>query len=838
MSGGEGFRPIRVTQVEVSESAPDLVNLAGYRAVRALVRVHGFPVGVAVVPIVGTSCPGGLIRDEAVRQVGESIVRRLLAEVLDAGLAAPPTLEWLRRGTPGTPRVRTADAVTVVVCTRDRPADLATCLDALAALDPPPAEIIVVDNAPRDAAAREVTGTRKGVRYVIEPRRGLDWARNRGIAESCTAIVAFTDDDVTVDAGWAAAIQDAFEADAQVMAVTGLVQPLEIETESQELFERYGGFARGFERRWYRWNSERVADLVAEHGGAGKFGTGANMSFRRSLFEEIGGFDPALDVGTTTNGGGDLDMFFRVLAAGHTLAYEPAALVLHRHRRTYPALRTQLANNGVGFYSYVVRSAWHMPSARRPFAHLAAWWFGYWNLRRLAISFLKPGKFPRDLIVAELLGSLRGLLQYPRARREADRMSPDAAPQRRPEALDRQPSRPSGGGPSVGLRERVESFAKTLAVDLLGETGGQGARPVLPAAIRAVRERFGIEPWQPPALAREIGVSVVVPTLDRPESLRRCLASLTAQTTSRPLEIIVVDNNPTSGRTAPLAAEFAPRHVHFVTEARRGLSFARNAGIRAATGGVIVATDDDVTVPDGWIEALAAPFSDPEIMTVTGNVIAADLSGEPQRLFEAYGGLSRGDQPHRVDATWFWAFRKAVPTWQLGATANAAFRASIFRDPRIGLLDEALGAGTPAGCSEDTYLFYRVLRAGYAIQYEPRAWVWHHHRTDVRALRRQIYSYAKGHVAYQLTTLLRHGDLRALERLTLGLPRLYALRTRDYLRGTSRYPVRLIAVEIAGTLAGPWALWRSRRRVARLTKNEGSAHVVSSEARVLQDRAS
>ena len=59
--------------------------------------------------------------------------------------------------------------------------------------------------------------------------------------------------------------------------------------------------------------------------------------------------------------------------------------------------------------------------------------------------------------------------------------------------------------------------------------------------------------------------------------------------------------------------------------------------------------------------------------------------------------------------------RRAVPTWRIGSTANAAFRASIFSDPRIGLMDEALGAGMPTGCSEDTYLFYKVLRAGYRI---------------------------------------------------------------------------------------------------------------------------
>ena len=76
---------------------------------------------------------------------------------------------------------------------------------------------------------------------------------------------------------------------------------------------------------------ERAA---TQHGGAGMFGTGANMAYRRSLFDKIGYFDPALDVGTATNGGGDLEMFFRVLKEGYVLVYEPRAVVRHRHRRS------------------------------------------------------------------------------------------------------------------------------------------------------------------------------------------------------------------------------------------------------------------------------------------------------------------------------------------------------------------------------------------------------------------------------------------------------------------------------------------------------------------------
>ena len=67
----------------------------------------------------------------------------------------------------------------------------------------------------------------------------------------------------------------------------------------------------------------------------------------------------------------------------------------------------------------------------------------------------------------------------------------------------------------------------------------------------------------------------------------------------------------------------------------------------------------------------------------------------------------------------------------------------------------------PTGCSEDTYAFYRVLRAGYAIAYEPAAFVWHRHRADMRSLRRQIYSYAKGHTAYHLTLSAVMGTVAA-----------------------------------------------------------------------------
>jgi GT2 family glycosyltransferase len=313
-------------------------------------------------------------------------------------------------------------------------------------------------------------------------------------------------------------------------------------------------------------------------------------------------------------------------------------------------------------------------------------------------------------------------------------------------------------------------------------------------------------------------VSVIVPTCDRREDLRRCLDSLTRQRTAHRLEILLVDNRPAAGTAATVAKEFPS--VHVIEEPRPGLSYARNTGIRHATGSIVVATDDDVVAPEGWIDKLVAPFARPEVMAVTGHVLPQELETQAQCAFEAYGGLGKGFRPFEADGRWFRHHRSAVQTWRLGATANAAFRASIFRHPGIGFLDEALGAGTPTGCSEDTYLFYRILRSGGTIVYEPSAYVWHRHRDSMRALRAQIYAYSKGHVAYHLTTWLRDGDRRALVRLAYSLPRTYAARTWERLRRRSDYPVALIILEIAGNLAGPFALWRSRRRVSRLGRTE------------------
>jgi hypothetical protein len=211
-------------------------------------------------------------------------------------------------------------------------------------------------------------------------------------------------------------------------------------------------------------------------------------------------------------------------------------------------------------------------------------------------------------------------------------------------------------------------------------------------------------------------------------------------------------------------------------------------------------------------------------MVVTGQVLPLELMTSSQQAFEDYGGLGRGYVHFERSGAWFEKTRRApVRTWTLGATANAAFRASIFADPRIGLMEETLGPGMPSGVGEDTYLFYKVLKADFTVAYTPDAYVWHKHRRDDAALRRQLYNYSQGHVAYHLTTLLKDGDWRGLRWVLWGLPKAQLRRLIMSAIGKSRYPFRLVLLEIRGNLAGPWALWQSYRRVWREGRSAATA---------------
>lgn len=310
----------------------------------------------------------------------------------------------------------TLPAAAVAICTRERPDDLTRALGALVNLDPPPAGIIVIDNAPSSDRTAAVVSRFAGVRYVREDRRGLDAARNRALREATTSIVAFTDDDAVPEPAWLAHLLAPFE-DPRVWCTTGLTLPLELETPAQEIFERYSTFVRGFDRQLFDGTRHDPVSVA-------RVGAGANMAVRRSVLTELGGFDEALDAGTATRSGGDHEMFGRILAAGHRIVYEPAAVSWHRHRRTCGELRETLHGYGVGVYAMWTR---RLLRDREPgVLRHALGWLRHGQLPGLVRSLTRrPGSMPLHLLTAELRGCLAGPAAYLLARR---RLRAEGAP--------------------------------------------------------------------------------------------------------------------------------------------------------------------------------------------------------------------------------------------------------------------------------------------------------------------------------------------------------------------------------------------------------------------------
>jgi hypothetical protein len=203
-----------------------------------------------------------------------------------------------------------------------------------------------------------------------------------------------------------------------VAAVTGNVAPAELATYEQCLFEwAYGGMRHGFEQWLFRRDLLSTTELL----WANLCGVGTNMAFRRQVLADLDGFDPALDVGGPAGGGGDLEMFHRLVAAGHSLLYEPAAVVWHMHRRDRAGLRRQLFDNGRAFGAYLLTSAANHTVAGGQVASFALRNWLYWALLR---RVLHPGWMPRALVLAELQGALISPWAYWRAVRRIQAMEP------------------------------------------------------------------------------------------------------------------------------------------------------------------------------------------------------------------------------------------------------------------------------------------------------------------------------------------------------------------------------------------------------------------------------
>jgi glycosyltransferase involved in cell wall biosynthesis len=211
-----------------------------------------------------------------------------------------------------------APTVSVVICTRNRPDDLARCLGSLADLSPGPAEVIVVDQGDSKNLPSPSSQIPE-LYHHMAGERGLSRARNVGIALSRGDVVAFLDDDCTVEPSWASDVAAVFARHPDA----GLV---------------FGSVADGIsdpDQYVPAYAVKRERTLRGRFAAVGAHGIGAGMYLRRALARSVGNFDVRLGAGGEFQSSEDWDYTFRMLSAGHSVVETPAITVLHHGGRSY-----------------------------------------------------------------------------------------------------------------------------------------------------------------------------------------------------------------------------------------------------------------------------------------------------------------------------------------------------------------------------------------------------------------------------------------------------------------------------------------------------------------------
>jgi GT2 family glycosyltransferase len=259
----------------------------------------------------------------------------------------------------------------------------------------------------------------------------------------------------------------------------------------------------------------------------------------------------------------------------------------------------------------------------------------------------------------------------------------------------------------------------------------------------------------------------------------------------------VIDNAPQNDATREVVSEF--KEVIYVREPRPGLDIARNTGAKTAKHPILAYTDDDVSVHPHWAYHIWQTFKDPKVAAMTGLVIAAELATEAQYIFEKHWSFNRGYTDKLYDTEFFRkTLRKGPPVWNIGAGANMAFRKEVFEE--TGYFDELLDVGA-AGCNGDSEMWYRILKHGHTIHYNPRAVAFHEHRKEIAGLKKQLFYYMRGYTA---AALLQQQQLRQAgyaKQIFWVLPRHYLRLLRSGFPHYS-YRYRTIAAEMLGILSG------------------------------------
>ncbi|MEQ1829321.1 MAG: glycosyltransferase family A protein [Pirellula sp.] len=231
----------------------------------------------------------------------------------------------------------------IIICTKNRAESLRQTLAKMEGVIVPESEItelIIVDNGSTDHT-REVVESHKTdkyeLNYVWEPNGGQAHARNRGLSVAKSDIIVFTDDDVLPCEHWLEEHIKGYD-DSGIAAILGRIEALHIGPLPQEYSRESMDFST-------RFGDTTVKPFTGHL-------VGANMSFRRSVIDAIGGFNARLGPGRS-GFFDDTDFSIRLMRAGFVQCFEPRASVQHvidSSRLRATACRRMLFQLGISIF--------------------------------------------------------------------------------------------------------------------------------------------------------------------------------------------------------------------------------------------------------------------------------------------------------------------------------------------------------------------------------------------------------------------------------------------------------------------------------------------------------
>lgn len=463
-----------------------------------------------------------------------------------------------------------SNRLTVCIVTYERPTFLRRCLDGLRALMGQLPEVVVVD-ASREQTRADVESAYPGVLYVHAPQLAgwMTRSRNEALRWARGDIIAFIDDDVVVRPGWAQALVGVF-ADSAVAAVGGRTcngivgeedYPLPIGTLRPD-----GTLTEGF--------AADIADAIRiDHG------IGANMSFRRSVLADLGGFRDDYP-GTALRE--DTDIFLRVRASGGVSLFAPQVVVDH-----LPAPHVRGARFDTRYKLY--------------------------GRRNHVVLLARDQGLRSPMLRRWVLSQLRAVLRADGLRAQAHRLVVTAIG--------------IGWGFVAALGQARWGPTPCRRVDEQGDDLRRvlTARPPAPLATALHTAPSG----------RPATFALVIPTYRRPEMVLQAVDSALSQ--ARPFDQIIVIADGLDDPAVPLLAELP---VDVVSIPRGREAVARNTGVEMASTDWVCFLDDDDLLHPRYLSRVAAEVeADPSVLALNTKFWSFASTAGPEDDFSA-GSLS------------------------------------------------------------------------------------------------------------------------------------------------------------------------------------------------------